>query len=58
MVSEHSFPNFAKSADRIDGAMIAGGDILIIKSILGRERYVGNEVKFFKKSSVKMQILF
>lgn len=27
IVSEHSFPSFAKSADRIDGAIIAGGDI-------------------------------
>lgn len=25
---EHSFPRSAKSAERIDGAMIAGGDIL------------------------------
>lgn len=28
MVSEHALPRAPKSADRIDGAMIAGGDIL------------------------------
>jgi len=28
MVSEQALPNAPKSADRIDGAMIAGGDIL------------------------------
>jgi hypothetical protein len=28
MVSEHALPNAPKSADRIDGAMIAGGDIV------------------------------
>jgi hypothetical protein len=28
IVSEHSLPRLAKSAERIEGAMIAGGDIL------------------------------
>jgi hypothetical protein len=28
MVVEQAFPRAAKSADRIDGAMMAGGDIL------------------------------
>ena len=28
MVSEQALPNAPKSADRIDGAMIAGGDIV------------------------------
>ena len=28
MVSEHALPRAPKSADRIDGAIIAGGDIL------------------------------
>lgn len=28
IVFEHSFPRSAKSAERIDGAMMAGGDIL------------------------------
>jgi hypothetical protein len=27
MVSEHALPSAPKSADRIDGAMIAGGDM-------------------------------
>lgn len=27
-MSEHAFPSSAKSADRIEGAMIAGGDML------------------------------
>jgi hypothetical protein len=28
MVSEHALPSAPKSADRIDGAMIAGGDMM------------------------------
>jgi len=28
-VSEHALPKAAKSAERIEGAMIAGGDIMI-----------------------------
>lgn len=29
IVSEHALPKAAKSADRIEGAMIAGGDMMI-----------------------------
>ena len=37
MVSEHALPSAPKSADRIEGAMIAGGDILG-GSVADRER--------------------
>lgn len=29
MVSEHALPSSAKSAERIEGAMIAGGDMVV-----------------------------
>lgn len=31
MVFEHSAPRFAKSAERMEGAMIAGGDIVRLR---------------------------
>ncbi len=33
MVSEHSFPSFAKSAERIDGAMNGRGAIVVCKRV-------------------------
>lgn len=33
IVSEHAFPSSAKSAERIEGAMMAGGDIAAALSI-------------------------
>lgn len=42
MVSEHALPNAPKSADKIEGAMIAGGDMLG-GSIAGTESSRGGE---------------
>ena len=37
IVSEHAFPSAPKSADRIDGAMIAGGDIFVNYGAVSRK---------------------
>jgi hypothetical protein len=43
-VSEQALPSAPKSADRIDGAMIAGGD-MVGGSAAGAERFSVMEVK-------------
>lgn len=53
MVSEHAWPRAAKSAERIDGAMMAGGDIMVVREgasagFNGKRSY-GQEVNNKKK---------
>lgn len=61
MVSEHALPSSAKSADRIEGAMMAGGDMA--ESRVGRQIgssswRVGAESQWQGGRAVKLGVVF